>query len=104
MASVRWSLNARRNLFDTIVDLDRTSDIVALALVRRIDAAVQNLAAFPRIGRVLRNYEDDGIHEVPVGNYRLIYALDDDEVRMIALLHTRRDVRRALGPSPRDIQ
>ena len=45
---------------------------------RRLDSAIRNLENDPYIGRPLRG-ELSGKHSLRIGDYRVIYVIDEDE-------------------------
>jgi toxin ParE1/3/4 len=68
----------------------RTSPEYARRLVERIVNRSERIAAFPRSGRVVPEYEMDEVRQVIEGQYRIIYLTKDDQIEMLALIHTSR--------------
>lgn len=50
-------------------------------------AAGDDLERFPRIGRRVPEWDHDSIRERIVGNYRLIYRINDEKILIIAVVH-----------------
>jgi plasmid stabilization system protein ParE len=98
LASVRWSLNAQRNLRDIIQYLAESSSSAPEQLLNSRSAAIETLEMS---GRVVDEYDDDELREVIVANYRVIYLYREDSVGIVAITHGRRDLPRALGSDPR---
>jgi len=52
------------------------------------------LFEFPEIGRVVPEIGDANIRELFVYSYRLIYEIVPDDIKIIALIHGKRDFSR----------
>jgi toxin ParE1/3/4 len=50
------------------------------------------------------DYQDEAIRELIVGDYRVVYRIVGDEVRIIAVVHGSRDLMRHLPDGPWDIE
>jgi toxin ParE1/3/4 len=73
-------------------------------VVTRITAATALLRRFPRLGRMVPDYNDESIRELIVGGYRVVYRVSGERVRVVAVSHASRDLRRHLGSEPWDIR
>jgi addiction module RelE/StbE family toxin len=88
MASkVIWSRRA-------IVDLEQIGDYIARDSVQyanrvaeRMIAAIERVAAFPQMGRVVPESNDPELREVIVYSYRLIYHARTDLVEVVTIIH-----------------
>ena len=70
---------------------ERADSKVALRFVQRIEAAGERLANFPNRGRP-RTEIEPGLRSIPYGrSITIFYAIDGDEVRIVHVLHARRD-------------
>ncbi len=56
-------------------------------VVDRITACSKQIAAFPRSGRRVPEYDDENVREVFEGAYRIIYRILADRVDVIAVIH-----------------
>lgn len=63
---------------------------IARKIVDRLTRRSQQIATFPRSGRVVREANELNIREVLEGSYRIIYHLLDDEVEIIAVVRSAR--------------
>ena len=93
MASVRWTLNATQNFGSIVVRLGTYSLTYAAAFTARVIAATQRLEDFPLSGRVVPEGNEPGLRELIVGNYRVIYDVEDDAVVIDSVIDARRDYR-----------
>lgn len=88
---IRWTDAAR-------IDLDRFYSFLAPYDVEAADklldlliGAPEKLLNFPRRGPRLTGFGPRQIHEFSVGNYRVRYELDGDELRVVRVFHVRED-------------
>jgi len=85
---VNWTAAARDQLRDIHTFIARSSPQYATKIVDRLTRRSQQIATFPRSGRVVPEANDVNIREVIEGSYRIIYHLLDDEVDIIAVVHS----------------
>jgi plasmid stabilization system protein ParE len=62
----------------------------AKAVVRKIFASTRMLEQFPRAGRKVPEFDDENIRELFVYSYRIIYAVENDQVTVAAVIHGKR--------------
>jgi toxin ParE1/3/4 len=87
---VNWTAAARAQLRDIHTFIARSSPRYAKKIVDRLTRRSQQISSFPRSGRVVPEANDVNIREVLEGSYRIIYHLLDDEVDIIAVVHSAR--------------
>ena len=87
---VSWTAAARAQLLDIHTFIARSSPQYAKKIVDRLTRRSQQIATFPRSGRVVPEANDVNIREVLEGSYRIIYHLLDEEVDIIAVVHSAR--------------
>ena len=102
MASVRWTVGAREDLRAIVTYVSQDSPTYAAATGGRIVAAVERLRRYPRLGRVVPEYEDQRIRELVVGSYRIVYHVQRQQVGILAVVRGSRDLLRRLGREPWD--
>lgn len=79
------------NQLEAIRDyLARTSPDYARRVVERLVSRSGQLTAFPRSGRMVPEYEIDEVRQVIEGSYRLIYLIREEQVEILAVIHTSR--------------
>ncbi|MBI3911986.1 MAG: type II toxin-antitoxin system RelE/ParE family toxin [Armatimonadetes bacterium] len=100
MAEIRWTVAARADLQEIREYIGRDSRVYAAATVRRITTAVKRLCRFPRLGRVVPEYEDETLRELIVGNYRVVYRIHGKIIGIVAVIHGSRDLPRRLNDEP----
>ena len=87
---VLWT-DAALNQLEAIRDyLAQTSPDYARRVVERLVNRSEQIAAFPRSGRVVPEYEIDEVRQVIESSYRLIYLIKEEQVEILAVIHTSR--------------
>ena len=102
MAQIVWSRSARNNLRAIVDYLAADSPVAAARLYAKILDAPKRLAKHPRSGSVVPEIGDDEIREVFHGLYRIVYWIRDNECRIVAVVHGRRDFLGAVNPDDWD--
>ena len=70
--------------------LAQTSPDYARRVVERLVNRSEQVAAFPRSGRMVPEYEIDEVRQVIESSYRLIYLIKEEQVEILAVIHTSR--------------
>ena len=68
----------------------QTSPEYAQRLVERLVNRSERIASFPRSGRMVPEYEIEEVRQVIEGQYRIIYLIKEDQIEILALIHTSR--------------
>ena len=90
---VAWSESALASLSEAIEYIAKDSPSYSAALAVQAERAGTSLQEFTNRGRVVSEYKDSSVREIPVGRrYRLIYKAEGDHVNIIAFVHTARDL------------
>jgi len=93
---VDWTENAISHLIDIYDYIARDSSFYAQRMVDRLTKHSQQLADFPKSGRVVPEYGEANIREIIERPYRLIYRVHPDRVEIVAVVHG----ARRLPPEP----
>lgn len=70
---------------------------IADRVLGSISEAFRILRSSPYIGRVRDSDLQQGLRSLPVGNYVIFYRIQSSEVRIVRVLHGRRDILAVLG-------
>ena len=70
----------------------------ARRVARTIEQRLRNLKRTPRTGRKVPELDMDTLREVIVPPYRIVYRIERTEIRVLAVVHVRRDLGGALPP------
>ena len=97
---VEWAESAVAGLAEAVEYISRDSPSYAASLATQADRAASSLSEFPRRGRIVREYHDSAVREIPVGkSYRLIYRVGVHSVSIIAFVHSARDMAKFVEES-----
>jgi plasmid stabilization system protein ParE len=96
VAAVEWSEDAHDALDAICAFIALDSPSAADVFSYTVTEATRSLALFPRAGRVVPEFGREDIRELIVGNYRVVYLLIGDAVRIVTIHHGARMLR--LGP------
>ena len=88
---VKWSIPAKNDLKQVHDYIAKDSKYYAQKVVQEIVAKTETLIDFPEIGRVVAEISDQGIRELIVYSYRLVYEISKTEIDILAIIHGRRD-------------
>ena len=103
MAKIRWTVGARRDLNEIVNYIGEDSPAYAINFAERIILAVDRLETFPKLGRIVPEYQDTNIRELIVGNYRVVYRIQGNHIGIAAIAHASRDLLRKLPSAPWDL-
>ena len=92
--NVHWTDTAQGHLDAIYQYIAQNSPEYAKLMVDRLTQRSQQIGSFPQSGRVVPEYESDQIREVIEGSYRIIYYIKPDQIDVLAVIHTARDVLR----------
>lgn len=70
--------------------LARTSPEYAQRTAERLVKRSEQIAAFPNSGRMVPEYEIGDVRQVVEGSYRLIYLIKEEQIEILAIIHTAR--------------
>ena len=66
-------------------------------LAGTIERRLRGLKRTPRLGRVVPELGADDLREIIVRPFRIVYRVEPGEIQVLAVVHERRDLLRALG-------
>ena len=88
---VIWAPRALAALEEIVEYIAKQSPANAASVAQRIVAATDRLADFPRMGRIVPEFNREDIREVIVFRYRIIYRVRQDSVQLLDIVHGARD-------------
>ena len=87
---VVWSPRALADVEAIAAYIASDSPSYASAVVRRIITSTRTLSDFPMSGRKVPEFDAENIRELIAYSYRIIYAVQRDEVIVAAVIHGKR--------------
>jgi plasmid stabilization system protein ParE len=94
---VRWSLEAQQRLREITAFIAKESPQAALKEATRLVERSMQLANPPLLGHRMREYPDDDVREVLERPYRLIYRVEEEQIVIIAVMHYRQRLPKAVS-------
>jgi len=90
---VTWSQRALQDLESIAGYIAADSPAYASIVVKKIVNQTRMLAVFPLMGHRVPEFDDDGVRELLVYSYRVIYRVEPDQVVIAAIIHGKRILR-----------
>ena len=87
MTRIVWTEPAVSDLDSIHSHIARDAVVYADAVILDILDAVEQLALFPKSGRVVPELHDEDTREIIVGNYRVMYDTHKDAVQILTVIH-----------------
>ena len=89
---LQWTPAARADLRDIKRYIGQHAPRVAAAYVRRIRERCLTLTSFPFAAPIVAEYSNELIRETYHGNYRIIYQIEDELIRILRVFHGARQL------------
>ncbi len=96
MVGITWTGRAKENLEEIGKYISRDSTRYAVNVLKEIYRATERLIIFPESGRNLPELSATNLREIIVGNFRIIYTRIDNNIIIVTVLHSRRNVKKLL--------
>ena len=88
MAEIDWSILAKTDLQDIYDYISKDSARYALRMIDRIVSKAEILNLQPKVGKVVKEFDDNNLRELLEGNYRIIYYVDfEQKVFIVRVFH-----------------
>ncbi len=87
MVKLRWLSSALADLQDIYDFIAVDSKQFAKHQITQIRLKTKVLKSYPKIGKVVVEYNEESIREIIVGHYRIIYKIIDAQLIHIILIH-----------------
>ncbi|MGH8608451.1 MAG: type II toxin-antitoxin system RelE/ParE family toxin [Gammaproteobacteria bacterium] len=87
---VDWSPEAAEDVEAIAEYISRDSGFYARAVVRKILDVSRSLGEFPKIGRIVPEFDDENTRERFVYSYRLVYHIEKERILVVAVIHGKR--------------
>lgn len=83
---------ARADLFDIDTYIAQRNPLAAERLIERLIQAMTSLAAMPKMGRTCEDLGLPSVRRFVVEKHHIFYVLDGNGIRVVRVIHGRRDV------------
>jgi plasmid stabilization system protein ParE len=93
MVEIRWSPIATDDYESIIRYYEKTAPKFAQNFAKKIIYIIENLIQFPKIGRLVPEFENTEIREISYRNFRIIYRLQENFLEIARIIHGSRILR-----------
>ncbi len=83
-----WTFTAKKDLKQIYSYIAQDSMEYATLLIETIYDKVKTLLNYNRLGRIVPEMDLDEFREIIYRNYRIIYNLSENAIKIITILHT----------------
>jgi toxin ParE1/3/4 len=87
MAEIVWTSQAEDDLTEIARHISSDSEYYATVFVMDVLDAVERLAEFPLMGRIVPEFDAPQIRELLLGSYRVVYRTRHDLVEIATIYH-----------------
>ncbi len=91
MVEIIWSDNSVNNLESIAEYISLDSSSRAEKFVKKIYDFSLRLIEYPYSGRIIPEYNDETKREFIVGNYRIMYKIETNQILILAVIHGAQD-------------
>jgi len=92
MAKIIWSDLAKEHLRKIDSYISEGSPFYSIIFIDRLIASVEKIGVFPKCGRMVPEFGKDNLREIFFHKYRIVYLIDDDTVKVLAIVHGAMDI------------
>ena len=85
---VHWTETAINHLLAIYEYIAQNSPVYAQAMVAKVLNRSEQLAAFPRSGRIVPEYAAEDLREIIEKPYRIIYRIQLEQIDVVAVIHS----------------
>ncbi|MCG6538148.1 MAG: type II toxin-antitoxin system RelE/ParE family toxin [Syntrophales bacterium LBB04] len=89
---ILWSPKAAESIEDICNFIAKDSEYYAAMFAKKIVAIIENIALFPKAGRVVPEYQDENLREKIFQSYRIVYRLKEDFIEIVVITHGSRQL------------
>ncbi len=89
---VVWSYAAATDVESIATYISGDSPAYARSVVKEIVRATQILRNFPNSGRMVPEFQNPRVREVPAYSYRILYKIEEEQVLILAVVHGKRNL------------
>ena len=94
MVKIVWTHLAIADLKNIHEYISAESKVYADRMIEKFLSRVALLNVFPEAGRIVPEFGQKSIRELPEGNYRIVYKIHKDHIGITRVHHTARNLRK----------
>jgi len=91
---IKWTETAINDIDNIRVYIKRDSTIYSEQFIKKIFDSIEKLLFFPKMGRQVKEANNENIRELIFQNYRIIYLINRkySQINIISIFHCGRDM------------
>lgn len=89
---VKWTSHAKRHLRHIHDYIKEDSPLYAKRVSKAITQKTLVLNDFPKLGRVVPEFNVETIREIPIYSYRIIYEIKPTHIDILSVIHKRQEL------------
>ena len=91
MAEIKFTASFQADLDDIATHISKDSARYAARFVETVYENIEKLANFPKLGRIVPEYDNENLRELILGNYRIVYqSVSLNELVVLRIIHSSR--------------
>lgn len=90
MTLIRWTEQAVDDLHSIRLFIERDSPRYGRLVAERLFDATEQIALFPRAGRMVPDFGQESVRELIVGEYRIVYRVEEDVAVILTVFRSSR--------------
>ncbi len=87
MVKLIWSPKAAADLEEICEYIAKDSEYYAKLFAQKVIKLIENIPKFPKVGRIVLEYQLDNLREKIIQNYRVVYRIKPDVIEIVAISH-----------------
>lgn len=87
MVKLIWSPKAAADLEEICEYIAKDSEYYAKLFAQKVITLIENIPQFPKVGRIVPEYQLDNLREKIIQNYRVVYRIKPDVIEIVAISH-----------------
>ncbi len=84
---IKWSPKAIQSFEEICNYISKDSEYYASIFAKKINAIVKEIPRFPKLGRIVPEYQEENLREKIFQSYRIVYRLKADIVEIVVISH-----------------
>jgi len=84
---IKWSPKAIQSFEEICNYISKDSEYYASIFAKKINAIVKEIPRFPKLGRIVPEYQEEDLREKIFQSYRIVYRLKADIVEIVVISH-----------------
>lgn len=103
MAEIIWSELAKDHLQEIDSYISKGSPFYSIIFIDKLVDSVEKIGSFPKCGRIVPEFENENLREIFFHQFRIVYLLQNDIVKIVAIIHGAMDIQKKREREPWDL-